>query len=245
MTQFLRITKHKGSEKSKKDQVPIILDIDSKRFICCDKSHSLSSPLAKSKHFPVNKDFHPNSKQDNLQYLIHRHGRFHYKLDFSVINDEYIFKKGAFAVIYYNESIRNFKHVNVMFDYLHNRNIINHSSINEYNKFKFLRTNLLLQDEKEITSETSPTDENDTRIVASQSTEKLSKLPAIAFDNQNYKPAPALSKQQMVNLQSRRLKDARYFLRVSNFQKVRLEEKISNLVRDDVSTSSSSIVSRG
>ena len=244
MTKFIRISQHKGYPKSKQDQVPIILDIDSRRFICCDKSHSLSSPLAKTKIFPVNKDFHPLSKQDNQQHLIHRHGCYHFKLDFSYMTDEYVFEKGAYAVIYYNGSVRNFKHVNVMFDYLHNRNIINHSTINEYNKFKFLRTNLLLQDEQEITSEKSPTDDNDIRIVASQSTEKLSKLPAIAFDNQNYKPVPALSKQQMVNLQSRRLKDCRYFLRVSNFQRVRLEEKISRLERDDVSTTSSSIVSR-
>ena len=220
---FLKISKHR--EETNFDPIPILIDFDQRRFFCCDKSHILSKPLSKSKCYPVNKNLQPKSKQENQNRLCHRHGRFNYKLNFDYINDEYIFEKGNFAVIYHNETIRHFKKIDLLFSYLYAKKFLDKSSLNEFEKYNYLRRDLLLEDEKRIDLEASPVQQQNRVLVTSKSTEKLLQLPVDSFD-QKYKPKKVMSREDMVKLQNRRLKDTRYFLRIANFERLRLQGKL-------------------
>lgn len=224
MTKFLRISTHHGTPKSSTDKIPIIFDSDQKRFMCCDSSHILHHTLSESEIFPVNKKHEPKNPE-KLQHLTHRHGRTLFKLDVSALSEDYILENGGFLVIFDSKSTRPFKKIKHMISYLSKKGWISEASVNTVRKYSFLRDNLLLEDE-EWADEVSSKNSSVKIILKNKNEKNLLKKPPTFFDNEKFNPKLSNSKIQSANLAHRRLKDARYFMRVANFKYQDLEKQL-------------------
>ena len=224
MTKFLRISTHHGYPESKLDKIPAVFDADQRRFICCDSNHILHHTLSESKDFPVIKNHCPNNPEKQ-QNLIHKHGKIHFKLDMSAMSEDYILEHGGFLVIFNSKSIRSFTKIKPMITYLAAKGWISNTSVNTVKKYSFLRNDLLLKDE-EWADEVSSKSSSLNIIPKNNSEKKLLKKPPTYFDNEKFTPKMSNSKIQSANLAHRRLKDARYFMRIANFKYKNLEKQM-------------------
>ena len=224
---MLKIHKSKSYPKSKIDSIPVLFDVEQHRFLCCDPMHGLHDSISKSDCFPVNKKFSPKSKQEKNEKLCHHHGRIMFKLDLTFITEDYIYENGSLLVIFDTKTIRAFKNPKDMLKYLKNKNWVTQESLDDFKHYGFLRKDLLDEEEKihdHISISTNSSFFNITKI-KDQQTADLMKLPPTVFDNKfsNKKTFKTQS------LQNRRLKDARFFLRCANFERIKLRRQVNDL----------------
>ena len=224
MAQLLKITKKSDIEESSKDEFPIIFDADSKRFICCDKNHAFHEATTINSDFPISKNFNPPDKPEQSKFLTHNHGRTFFKISAEALTDEYISENGAYMTIFSNKIIRGFKKPLKLFEYLKEKSWITLAGLNNFRTYNFLRRGLLKDDEKQWDNNSSQYSDQSATDPRSRALQQ--KNPR-KFDDKKIEPKFIKKKNQ--KLQARRLKDARFAIRIHNFRRKKLKSELKDL----------------
>ena len=233
---MLTINENTEIPESSKDEIPVLFDCDSRRFLCCDKNHVHHEAISLDSAFPVNKKFKAPNKPEKLDLLIHFHGRYIYNINPKEISDEYILENGGYLTIFNNKLVRAFKKPMQFFDYLKKKSWISLTGLNRFKMYNFLRRDLLVEDEKWLETNSSI---NSEISAADPRSRALQKRPPNKFDDKTISPKISQFKNKFPKLQARRLKDARHAIRIHNFEKKKLKSKLKDLKRkyqhDDIS----------
>ena len=231
MAQFLTITNSsKNNKKSKSNSIPAIFDAETTQFMCCDDNHNLHKSITlDSQHYPVT----PGLNQKNEQKISHQHGTITYTINCNILTDDFLLENGTFITIFQNKVTRCFKKPKELFNYLLSKSWISQKGMNNFNTYSFLRKDLLTNKEKLETSSISSFG-SDQRLVVldkDKNTQKLLQKEPQFFDQNKEFQKTNKSKTKIKKLEIRRLKEARFSVRISNLERKRKEAEYDDLYK--------------